>query len=378
MTPRGSRPARIGPGSGRKSRHTAGGYVLVELLVSAAVVCTLLGVLLRLSVVAQNSVRTHGDLTDLQQRLRVAVEAMRRDLLAAGAGLSNGVPRGPLIDAFAPVLPARSGVRGADPELSYHADRITVVYVPRDGSQTRLAVGMAGAGAPLAIDAGAPGCPSGNLCGFQAGDRVLIYAPSDGDGAHDIFTVSGVDAAQAFLIPDAPLSRTYQAGARVATIVQRVYYLDRAGRRLMAYDGARSDVPLVDHVVDLRFSYYADPAPASVTPPPDGMANCAYAAGPPPVPLLTDLGGTSLVQLTAAQLTDGPACGQSPARFDVDLLRVRRIGVSLRLEAEGPEFRGSGQAFANRGTSLDANLYIPDLQVTFDVAPRNLLNTGLR
>ena len=47
----------------------------------------------------------------------------------------------------------------------------------------------------------------------------------------------------------------------------------------MMYDGDRSDVPVIDHVVDLRFAYYGDPAPTSVTPPPPGSANCAYAAG---------------------------------------------------------------------------------------------------
>jgi hypothetical protein len=146
----------------------------------------------------------------------------------------------------------------------------------------------------------------------------------------------------------------------------------------MMYDGDRSDVPVIDHVVDLRFTYYGDPSPTSVTPPSGGGSNCAYTAGTPAVPLLQDLGGTALVPLTAAQLSDGPWCGQSPNRFDADLLRVRRVGVALRLEAEGAEFRGSGIAFANRGTSFEAERYVPDVQVTFDVAPRNLLDTGMR
>jgi hypothetical protein len=157
-----------------------------------------------------------------------------------------------------------------------------------------------------------------------------------------------------------------------------VYHLDRAGRRLMVYDGDRSDVPLVDHVVDLQFTYFADPAPTSVTPPPEDASNCAYASGAPPVPVLADLGGTALVPLSAGQLTDGPVCGRAPRRFDVDLMRVRRIGVALRIETEGAEFRGSNLSFANPGTSHDADRYIPDLRVTFEVAPRNMLNTGLR
>ncbi|MEN3338488.1 MAG: hypothetical protein V7647_2164 [Acidobacteriota bacterium] len=354
------------------------GYVLVELLIAAALVCTVIAVLLRFCATAQASVRTAGDSTDLQQRLRVAVEALRRDLLAAGAGLSNGSPSAPLIDAFPPILPARTGITGSDPEASFFADRITVLFVPDDGSQTRLANRMVGVSGPLVIDPGAPGCASDGTCGFRAGDRVLIYAPEAGDGARDIVTLSAVDPASSSLVPAAALSRAYAAGSRVATLVQRVYYFDRAGKRLMVYDGDRSDVPLVDHVVKLRFTYYADPSPTSITPPAEGLSNCAYAAGTPPVPLLSDLGGTNLVPLTETQLTDGPWCGPSPGRFDVDLLRVRRIGVALRLEAEGADFRGTGAAFANRGTSVVGDRYIPDLQITFEVAPRNLLNTGMR
>jgi hypothetical protein len=327
---------------------------------------------------AQASVRTQGDRADLQQRLRVAVEALRRDLTAAGAGLSSGLPRGPLVDLFAPVLPARAGRTRADPDVSYQADRISILYVPAGASQTRLTQAMTSADGPLVIDSNAPGCPSGNLCGFNRGDRVLLYASSASDGSYDVFTVFGADATQALLIPDEPLSRTYPAGSRIATIVQRVYYLDRAGRRLMVYDGDRSDVPLVDHVVDLQFTYYADPASTSVTPPAEGASNCAYSPGVPPVPVLTDFGGTTLVPLSAAQLTDGPVCGRAPRRFDVDLMRIRRIGVSLRIETEGAEFRGTGLAFANPGISRDADRYIPDLRVTFEVAPRNMLNTGLR
>jgi hypothetical protein len=82
---------------------------------------------------------------------------------------------------------------------------------------------------------------------------------------------------------------------------------------------------------------------------------------------LDELGGTAPKLLPPARLTDGPVCGIAPHRFDADLLRVRRIGVTIRLETEAGEFRGSGPAFFTRGTSD-----IPDLQVSFDVAPRNL------
>ncbi len=352
--------------------------MLVEMLLSAAIVCTVLAVVLRLAATAQTSVSVAGEAADLQQRLRVAVEALRRDLLAAGAGPSSGPAAGPLIDAFAPVLPAGPGRTGADPDLTAYSDRISLVYVPRDGVQTALARGMATAADPLVVDAAAPGCAAGGLCGFRPGDRVLVYSPGDAAGTHDVFTILSTDPALGVIVPAPLLSRAYAAGARVVSLVQRVYYLDRPGRRLMVYDGDRSDVPLVDHVVDVRFAYDADPSPWSATPPPPGSANCAYAAGDPAVPLLEDLGGTGLVRLASAQLTDGLSCGGAAGRFDADLLRVRRIEVSLRLEAEGDEFRGPGPAFANPGTSRAPDRYVPDVAFTFSVTPRNMGNTALR
>jgi type II secretory pathway pseudopilin PulG len=357
------------------------GYVLVEMLISAAIAGVLVGVLVQFAIAAQGAVTVQADVADLQQRLRVATEALRHDLLAAGAGPSSGARglsgvegpalsrvEGPLIDVFAPILPARTGRSGADPELSFHADRISITYVPDTRSQTALLVGMAGPAAPLAIAADAPGCPADDTCGFTRGDRALVFSAE----AHDVFTVAATEPSGATVSPAAALSRAYPAGSRVVGIVQRTYYFDRPGRRLMLYDGDRSDLPLVDHVVDLRFTYYLDPAAAGVRPPPAGGSSCAYAAGTPPIPLLDDLAGASPTLVPQSRLTDGPVCGQSPYRFDADLLRVRRIGVTIRLEAESAALRGSGPAFFTRGTSPGGSKYVPDLQVTFEVAPRNM------
>ncbi len=186
------------------------GYVLVELLISTAIVGVLVGVLVQFAIAVQGAVTVQADVADLQQRLRVATEALRHDLLNAGAGPSNGARRappvseveGPLIDVFAPILPSRTGSSRADPELSYHADRISITYVPDTRSQTVLLAGMAGPGAPLAIDAAAPGCPTDGSCGFTRGDRVLVFSA----GAHDVFTVSGTSATAATLSPAATLS----------------------------------------------------------------------------------------------------------------------------------------------------------------------------
>jgi prepilin-type N-terminal cleavage/methylation domain-containing protein len=347
------------------------GFGLLELLIATAIGCVLLGVLLQFAVSAQTSAGVQSEIADLHQRLRVAVDAMRHDITLAGAGPARGPGRGPLTRLFPPIMAARIGATGADPELSFRSDRISVLYIPDGAAQTKLAGDMTSPASPVAIDGTLPGCRPASACDFTAGADVLIYEPVGAGGAHEVFTVTSADAATNTLTPSAQLSRSYSAQARVAIVVQRTYYLDSSGKRLMVYDGGRSDVPLVDHVVSLRFAYYADPRPGAVPPPAPGEPNCAY-TGSPPVSLLTNLGGDAPKMLTPGLLTDGPVCGQAPYRFDADLLRVRRVSVTIRLEAESAEFRGRGSAFATPGLSRGGVRFVPDLETRIEVTPRNM------
>ena len=79
--------------------------------------------------------------------------------------------------------------------------------------------------------------------------------------------------------------------------------------------------------------------------------------------------------LDAARLSDGPWCPDafSLNRYDADLLRVRRIAVTLRVETPLSALRGPASVlFARGGTSRTAIGWVPDQEVRFDVAPRNL------
>ena len=352
-------------------RTDANGFGLIELLIATVIGIVVLAVLLQFAVTTHTVTNAQGEAVDLQQRLRVALEMIRHDLMLAGAGPVRGPSRGPLNAVFAPIVPGRLGLTGADPELSFHDDRISLVYVPDEGPQSRVVSTMASAGSPIAIDGAAPGCRPGAACSFAAGADAVISEPGV-CGPHEVLTVRAVDATNNLLTPMASLSRPYGSGARVAAVVQRTYYLDAPGKRLMMYDGARSDVPLVDHVVDLRFAYYGDPRPDSVPVPGPGTSNCAY-AGTPPVSLLTDWGGDAPKLLDASRLTDGPSCGQPPYRFDADLLRIRRVSVAIRLEAESAEFRGRGGAFVSAGLSRSSARNVVDLQTVIDVSPRNMI-----
>ena len=354
-----------------KARSRECGYALVEMLIAAAITGILLGVLFQLAVSVQATVAVQGEVADLQQRLRVGVESVRQDLLRAGAGPSWSSTSGSVPRAFPPIVPARLGLNGADPELSFHGDRITLLYVPETRAQTVLASDMIDAAAPIPIDGTAPMCPPARACDFAAGDHALIFEPAGPGGAYETFTVGAVDPAWSTVTPAASLSRTYRAGSHIARVVQRTYHFDRGGKRLMVYDGMRSDVPLVDHVVAVRFEYFGDPRPEAVPPPAAGTWNCAY-AGSPPVALLANLGGTTPKPLRESQLTDGPVCGATPYRFDADLLRIRRVVLTLRLEAESAEFRSTGANFLSPGFSRSGAKYVPDLQTTIEVTPRNM------
>ncbi len=101
-------------------------------------------------------------------------------------------------------------------------------------------------------------------------------------------------------------------------------------------------------------------------------------------PRLATLGvpGSGLVRLTASDLTDGPWCpdAASPNRYDADLLRVRGIRVTLRVQTGSHQLRGALAAgedalFARPGTSRGGYRLVPDQAIGFDVSPRNL-NVG--
>jgi type II secretory pathway pseudopilin PulG len=360
-------------GSTTLRRRASGqrGYALVEVLLATAIAGALLGVLLQFTLAVQTTVGVQGEVAGLQQRLRLSVEAVRRDLAQAGAGPSRGTGRGPLTRVLPPIVPARLGLVGADPDLSFFDDRVTIMYVPETRAETAVVAPMVDAASPLAIDGNAAGCPPARACDFSAGDRALVFEPGGAGSPYETFTIAAVDAVGNRLTPAAALSRAYPAGSRVVAIVQRVFHFDRAGKRLMVYDGARSDLPIADHVVDLRFTYLADPRPNAVAAPAPGLMSCAY-AGDPPIPLLANLGGMAPKPLTAAQLTDGPICGPVRNRFDADLLRIRRVVFTIRLEAESAEFRGTGSGFSTPGFARASTKRVADQQATVAVAPRNM------
>lgn len=313
--------------------HNQGGFTLVELLAAVSIMLVVIASTFALLTPAQSMFAAQPELSDMQQRLRVAVDALTRDLVMAGSGFYSGPVAGSLGAFFAPVMPYRVGAVSADAEGQYFSDRITVVYVPPTLAQTRIADPIASM-TPAVTITSERGCPPADpACGFETGMAVLVM---DESGAWDTFTVTDVLGPVLQLQHrGASLSRTYDAGSSISEVCSHTYWLKTDvptdTYQLMRYDGNRSDVPIADNVVRLAFEYFFD-------------------------------GGSGSGIVDAGRL--------SPA----DLLRIRRIRVMLRVQAPAT-FRAAGPLFFRSGIARTSERYLPDQEITFDVAPRNL-NVG--
>ena len=385
------------------------GFTLVELLLASLITVIVVAGAFELAAPAQRMFQAQPEAADMQQRMRVAVDALRRDLVMAGAGTYAGPALGPLNDVVAPVMPLRAFGDTPDQVQNtfFRPDAISFLYVPSTPSQTRLSAPLApGALDPLIeTPQNCPLTTSQQVCGFASGDRVLLTNTS---GDWDIYSVDQVvSGAMTLLHRGQPSSASYPLGSALSVIRAGSYFLKSdvaAGTyQLMRHDGWTTELPVVDEVVALEFRYFGAALPPRLTgapldvtpgpwttygPPPPPIAitrgswpageNCIFAVvDGAHVPRLTTIapGSPTLVELTSAILTDGPWCPDSISRnrFDADLLRVRRIHVSLRVQSALVFLRGpAGALFAHGGTARAGDRYVPDLVSQFDITPRNL------
>ncbi len=208
------------------------GFSLIELVVALGVTVIVAAVIFDLVGQARRRFDTEPDVADRQQRIRVSVEALSRDLLMASA-----------------VLPYRAAGALPDPPGTFRDDVVTSV----------------------------------------GGDK---------------------DAVRAYYV-----RRDVASGAS----------------QLMRAEGGGGDAPVADGVRSLSFAYFGDAAAA------DPSEACSNSSG-----------GAELVPIAGSEFSDGPFCpavgGAAP--FDADLLRIRKIGIRIRVA----------------GAAAD---------VGFEVAPRN-------
>lgn len=380
------------------------GFSLVETVVASALLLLVMGVVFQALNPAQGAFRTAPERADVQQRLRVALTVLARTIGQAGSGPVYGAAAGPLVERVAAVFPYRVGRRNADAPGTARPDAMTVLWVERGAHQASLAQPLAASSGPAVISLESH-CPQGDpSCGFTAGSMVLVVGDA---GRFDLFSVTAVQATTLTLQHNTRDSLfVYPAGSAIVEVHSRTFSLkpDLANDQfqLVRYDGDDgAEAPVVDHVAALSFRYRAEPLPPrmikSVTDPngpwttygprppvpieqptsfPPGE-NCVFQldGASNPSPRLPDLGASALVDLPLSQLNDGPWCADEadPNRFDADLLRVRAVTVTVRIEASAASLRGpAGLLFARGGTAHSADRVVVDAEQTLDLTPPNL------
>ena len=357
----------------RRRFGSESGYSLIELLVSSAIMLTVTGAIFSLMNPSQGTADTQPEVADLQQRMRIGTDTLFKDLVIAGAGTYQGQVTGSLINYFAPILPRRTGRNNPDPPTVFRPDAITLTHIPNTYSQTTISQSMPPQSAELKVK-DQPNCPKGEeLCGFKEGMVVIIF---DSSGHFDTFEITNVqDSAGHLQHRGQDLNYEYQVGATVTQAENNTVYLDRTTNQLKRYDGGGSEIALVDNVVDLQLSYFGDPNPPKNPKPPSGESNCLYDASGNyrNLPVLTTIDG-SLAELTPAMLTDGPVfCGGGSNQYDADLLRIRKVRITLRMQVASPMLRGASTTlWRNPGKSRGAERLVPDYVVNYEVTPRNL------
>jgi prepilin-type N-terminal cleavage/methylation domain-containing protein len=381
------------------------GFSLLEVMVSTAIMLVVTAGIFSVLNPSNGAYSQEPEVADMQQRLRVGTDTLYKDLVMAGAGAYNGKMSGSLAYFFAPILPYRNGSANDDPPGTFKSNVITLMYVPATMSQTSLASkGPAQQSSEMAVN-GEPGCPPGDpLCGFQDGMQCLIY---DATGNYDTFTVTNVQDNPMHIQHNSD-KFTYtnykeDGSTKVVQLQSHTYYLKADAPtqtyQLMHYDGGLGpDVPVVDNVVGLNFDYYGDPQPPQMLDP----VKLTTTYGPQPPPLTTTYsaypngencviqvvagqqtsrlpvlgaGGNALAKLDATNLTDGPWCpdANNPNRWDADLLRIRKILVTIRVQAAVASLRGPASAlFSVGGTSRKSTAWVPDQEIRFQVTPRNM------
>ena len=395
----------------RQRLRSQAGFTITEMLIAVAIMMAVTGGVFTLMNPAQGTFQAQPEVSDMQQRMRVGVDSLTKDIVMAGAGAYIGSSAGALTNYFAPIMPYRAGSVSPDAPGTYFVDKISLVYVPPTPSQTTVnsALGQ-GNSQEIDVDAQKNCGPSNHdaLCGFENGMRVLIF---DTDGSWDATTITNVQDEALHLQHSDKLSGSYNSGNAIITqVATHTYWLktDAATNtfQLMHYDGYQTDLPVIDHVVKLNFEYFGEPQPPQLLPG-KSMADTVgpwttYGPKPPPlgvnnagdtwgagenctfvvqnglqVPRLATLAaGVGQVKLDPASFSDAtPMCpdGDKANRFDADLLRIRRVRVILRVQAALASLRGpAGTFFIRGGTSNSPERWVPDQEVRFDITPRNM------
>jgi prepilin-type N-terminal cleavage/methylation domain-containing protein len=381
------------------------GFTLAELLVAMAVTVIALGLAAGLLRPVSVAFQALPEAADAQQRLRAAAQTLADSIVEAGAGPVLGWAA-QAVPAWPPILPCRWGGEplGTRPGGCAQPDAITVIGTSAAAPQAMLSAGLTALGGALPIAPMSACALTQPGCRFHWDGRVLV---ADGTGAWDLVALTGVSADGAMLLHDgAPVTRLYRAGAIVADTGTAAYSLrvdpaTHVSQLRRSTDGS-ADMPLADHVTSLQFEYFGEAVPPAVFDDADvERRRTTYGPLPPPAgvddPLddwpagescqfqridgaisarqaMLPVESAGLARIPLDLLADGPWCPDGAAlnRYDADLLRIRMVRLTVRVQAQSPAVRGlDARSFSQPGSGREAGRLVPDLEVRVDAALRN-------
>lgn len=330
--------------------------MLIELLVSVGIVLGLLGLVFGLVDPSGGALAVQSLTADVHQRQRTTLGEIHRHLLLAGSGPLPGA-NGVVAHLRPAVAPALRGA--ADPAPG--ADRVSVLYAVPGAAGARLAVPLSGSPARVRLLPVA-GCTL--PCGLsdRSGGLAVVY---DATGRSDLYRVTGLEGADVVLERLAGGGGFYGAGSLIVPVLVRGYYHDAGAEQLRLHNGAGSDLPVVDGVVDFAVRYFGVAQPT--LPPPAGpaavTAPCLAAAATAGSP------ASGVAVLSPALLSDGASCAAGGMPFDVDLFRIRRVRVEVTLRVAD-----AARRLPATGSPLMPvrNAAVRDIVASVDVAPRSL------
>ena len=220
----------------------AKGFVLLEWLVAAALTITIAGAVFALVVRVRDAFERTQHRTDLVTAVRGALDLIAKDLRESGAGAAIAqaadAPLNPpstieVLDSLASGVVALTG------------SAVRIRHTPLAAAQGRLGKPAAAGEQLLLLDL-TTHCASGApACGFESGDRALVFTPA----VVEVVTVKAVVAGGLVLANGA--GSAFPAGAVVCKVVTTLYGVknDAAGARVVRITEGGAEQPLVDEVV---------------------------------------------------------------------------------------------------------------------------------
>jgi hypothetical protein len=371
-----------------------GGFTIIELVISAGIIIGIVGTAVVVVGHARDALDRDGMGVEVTQRLRVGMDALVRDVRAAGAGARVGASGVLLPDALPVIELLRAATVGVPDDRRFSALRVTMAA----GDAAQGVLGRrAIPGVPLQL-APTTNCVGLPACGFRLGASIVVY---DGSSAFDVARVESIDPATSTIVVTPALSRDYAVGTLISEVDISTFELDAepdGTQRLVRRTAAGALQPIVDQVVTFSVEAFGDASPPSASrsprsPPTYGPAppeiatddpreawaageNCTIARGPdgsvqPRLASLGDDGG--LIALSPTQLQDGPWCpGSTGAPYDADLFRVRRVDLRLRVEAAAARLRGPAGVMFTHGGQAHPTSWVPDLELRVSISPPNV------